>query len=276
LPLLIITGLALLLIAWFVGQPWLAARRRARAQAQPYPPAWRAIVRRRVPLAARMPADLQAQLRKHIQAFLAEKQFIGCQGQTVDDEVRVTIAAQACMLLLNRKGAPFPGLRQVLVYPRAFFVDVAHADETGVVQSGRDLRAGESWQEGQVVVSWEDVIEGAAQAHDGWNVVLHEFAHQLDAETGSTNGCPDLGDTRLQARWTQVLQQAYAQLVRETEAWEAGGPEPFLDPYGASAPAEFFAVLTETFFEQGHALRAHHPELFDLLRACYRVDPTLW
>lgn len=273
MPILIVTVLALLLIAWFIWQPRLVSQRRERQQAEAFPPAWRAIIRRSVPLAASLPADLQMQLRRHIQVFLAEKAFVGCQGLVIDDEVRVTIAAQACLLLLNRPTDYFPALRQVLVYPSAFEVDIEHTDDIGVVQSGRDWRAGESWQEGQVILSWEDVLTGAADPHDGWNVVIHEFAHQLDSETGLTDGTPALANPERQASWSRVMQAEFESLVA---ALERGEEDTFLDPYGASDPVEFFAVVTEAFFEQGPELRAHHPALFEELLAFYRVDTSAW
>lgn len=273
MPILIVTLLALLLIAWFLWQPRLVKHRRERRQAEAFPPAWRAIIRRNVPLAASLPADLQMQLRRHIQVFLAEKAFVGCQGQVIDDEVRVTIAAQACLLLLNRPTDYYPALRQVLVYPSAFAVDIEHTDEIGVVQSGRDWRAGESWQEGQVILSWQDVVDGAADPHDGWNVVVHEFAHQLDSETGMTDGTPALANPARRANWSRVMQVEFEALVAALERREE---DTFLDPYGASDPVEFFAVVTEAFFEQGPELRAHHPALFEALLAFYRVDTSAW
>jgi len=273
LPILIVTILALLLIAWLIWQPRLVTQRRVHQQGQAFPPAWRAIIRRNVPLAASLPADLQVQLRRHIQVFLAEKAFVGCQGQVIDDEVRVTIAAQACLLLLNRPNDYYPALRQVLVYPSAFEVDIAHTDEIGVVQSGRDWRAGESWQEGQVILSWEDVLVGAADPVDGWNVVIHEFAHQLDSEAGLTDGIPALPSAARQASWSKVMQAEFEALLA---ALDRGEEDTFLDPYGASNPAEFFAVVTEAFFEQGRELRTHHPALFEELLAFYCVDTSAW
>lgn len=272
MPLLILTLLALLLIAWFVWQPRIQAWRRRRTQADPFPSAWRAILRRRVPAFARLPAALQLQLKKQIQVFLAEKEFIGCQGQAINDEVRVTIAAQACMLLLGRPEHHYPSLRQVLVYPGAFRIQREHTSEDGVVQSRRDVLVGESWEQGQVILSWDDVLHGAADPHDGWNVVLHEFAHQLDSESGLTNGAPDLGSAQRYARWSRVMQAAYDRLCEAVDR----GLDTFLDPYAATDPAEFFAVITETFFEQGPDLRLEHPDLYAELKAFYQVDPASW
>ncbi|MCH8180662.1 MAG: zinc-dependent peptidase [Proteobacteria bacterium] len=276
MPIAIVAIFSLLLVAWFIGQPLWVARQRDRTQADPFPLTWRRILRRRVPLVALLPADLQLQLKKHIQVFLAEKAFIGCKGQPITDEVRVTIAAQACLLLLNRPGDYFPALRQILVYPSAFLVEHEQVDDAGVVQARRDLRSGESWQQGQVILAWDDVLRGAADPHDGWNVVIHEFAHQLDSQTGLTNGAPDLGSAERYAQWSEAMQSAYDALCADTDAWETGGPEPFLDPYGASDPAEFFAVVTETFFERPRALSTAHPELYRELSRFYRVHPAGW
>lgn len=277
LPIVVLAILTLLLIAWFLGQPRIDAWRRGRVQAEPFPPEWRAILRRRVPLVASLPADLQLQLKKHIQVFLAEKAFIGCKGQLIDDEVRVTIAAQACLLILKRPSHFYPGVRQILVYPNAFLVDRVHTDDSGVVRSGRDVLAGESWSQGQVILSWKDVLDGAAHPEDGVNVVVHEFAHQLDFETGYANGAPDLGaGADKYARWSSVMQVAYEGLCIEADGAVTGGREPFLDPYGATNPAEFFAVVSEAFFGQARDLAAEHPALYAELKGFYRLDPVTW
>ncbi len=276
MPILIVAICSLLLVAWFIGQPRWVAWRRRQTKADPFPPAWRRILRKRVPGVALLPADLQLQLKKHIQVFLAEKAFIGCKGQPITDEVRVTIAAQACLLILNRPADYFPSLRQILVYPSAFLVDHEEVDAAGVVQARRDLRSGESWREGQVILAWDDTVRGAANPHDGWNVVIHEFAHQLDSETGLTNGAPDLGPASRYAEWSEVMQSAYDALCSATDAMAQGGPTPFLDPYGATNPAEFFAVVTEVFFERPRALSTEHPALYSELSRFYRVHPASW
>ncbi len=271
-PLLALLGFGGLLIAWFAGQPRLSNWLRTRRQAEPFPAEWRRILRRRVPLLHRMPVDLQLQLKKHIQVFLAEKTFVGCQGLEINDDVRVTIAAQACLLLLNRPTDYFPRLRQILVYPGAFAVQHDEVDAAGVVHARRDVRAGESWEQGQVILSWDDVRRGAAVPHDGWNVVIHEFAHQLDAESGKTNGAPELHSARQYKQWSQLMQAHYDAL----QAALTRGEDTFLDPYAATAPAEFFAVLSETFYEQPLALQKAHPALYAELKSFYRVDPATW
>jgi len=272
LPLLIVACLTALLIAWLWWQPQITAWRRMRVQRAPFPDAWRDIIRRRVPYVRALPADLQLQLKKHIQVFLAEKAFIGCGGLVMTDEIRVTIAAQACLLILNRPTDYYPKLRQILVYPGAFFVDRVQTDFAGIQREQRQVLSGESWTQGQVILSWHDTVEGAAVVDDAQNVVIHEFAHQLDSEKGYTNGAPLLIGRQRYERWSRVMSQAFAQLQRDA----AQGLPTLLNPYGATNPAEFFAVLSETFFEQPGELAAQHPDLYRELCDFYRIDPLSW
>jgi len=271
--LVILLALGLGIAAWLMSEPARTARRRRRLRARPFPAAWREIVRRRVPVVSRMPADLQLQLKGHVQVFLDEKQFIGCAGFEITDEVRVTIAAQACQLLLNRRTDYFSSLREILVYPAAFATDRTQTDGHGLVQEGREVMSGESWQRGQVVLSWDDVVEGAAIVDDGRNVVLHEFAHQLDQETGYANGAPRLLDRLHYARWSRVLGEEYALLRQQAMS---GVAPTVLNTYGATNPAEFFACATEVFFERPHTLAAAHPKLYEEFAGFYRVEPLSW
>ncbi|APV51279.1 hypothetical protein BWI17_17265 [Betaproteobacteria bacterium GR16-43] len=270
--LIFILAVTLLVIAWLVAGPFLTERRRRKIRTQPFPAAWRSILRRRVPYYLRLPRNLQRQLEQHIQVFIAEKKFIGCDGQDITDEVRVTIAAQACLLILNRKTDYFPKLAQVLVYPSAFLVERVRAEPSGVLQEERHALSGESWTHGQVIVSWEDAVEGAAIVDDGRNVVLHEFAHQLDQQKGYANGAPYLGGRDRYPRWSQVMSHEFSQLQ-----YRAATAQPSLmSYYGATNPAEFFAVATEVFFEQPREMAALHPALYEELSALYRVDPASW
>jgi Mlc titration factor MtfA (ptsG expression regulator) len=271
-PLLITLGLAALFLLWLLGQPRLAVWRRARVRRQPFPAGWRRILKRRVPVFRRLPVDLQLQLKKHMQVFLAEKPFIGCAGLQVTDEMRVTIAAQACLLLLNHPRPDyFPNLRQVLVYPGAFAVSRVHSDGA-VVRDQRQVLAGESWQQGQVILSWQDALEGAAVADDGRNVVIHEFAHQIDQANGPANGAPLLPTTRDRRRWSRVWNEAFAEL----QAQAARGEPSLFSDYGATSPAEFFAVASEVFFEQPQQMAWEAPELYRELARFYRVNPINW
>jgi Mlc titration factor MtfA (ptsG expression regulator) len=270
-----VLGLVLLVAAWLAGQPLLAARRRRRIAARPFASSWRQIIDRNVPIYRRLPDDLRIRLRRLIRVFIADKQFVGCAGMQIDDEVRVTIAAQACLLLLHRdpvKRALFPSLSTILVYPGPFVAERVRAEPSGVVQETRDALTGESHARGQVVLSWEDVLAGAADPSDGRNVVIHEFAHQLDQEKGYANGAPPLGRRERYERWSRVLGEAFAQL-RERAAM---GEPTLLNPYGATDPAEFFAVASEHFFEQPHRMAAELPALYVELRDFYGVEPTVW
>jgi Mlc titration factor MtfA (ptsG expression regulator) len=259
------TGAALL------GPTLVRLWRRQRIARQPFPAEWRDIMRRRVPMVRELPAARQLRLKKHIQVLLREVPFIGCAGLEVSDEMRVTIAAQAAFLLLGRGGS-FGNLREVLVYPGHFVVPRSEAGAGGVVHEGRDVLAGQSWQRGQVILAWAAVQDGAADPHDGANVVMHEFAHQLDQDTGAANGAPYVGRGALQQDWARVMN-------REFNALRAGlaREEPSLiGPYAATSPAEFFAVTTELFFERPDALAAERPSLYEQLKRCYRLDPSTW
>jgi hypothetical protein len=285
MSLVLILLLAVAIVAVIVWAPrWRASRREAWA-ARPFPPAWRAVLRRRVPLYRRLPVPLQQQLRRHVQVFLAEKQIVGCGGLEVTDEMRVTVAAHAGLLHLNRAGPLYPDLHRVLLYPAAFIVERLQPAAGGVLREERRVLSGESWSRGQVILSWPDVLEGARIADDGHNVALHEFAHQLDQQSGPANGAPRQPTNALQARWARTMTAEYEALhdrlrwhARFGDAGDGGEPEPpeLIDPYGATAPAEFFAVATEVFFERAPALAERHPRLFDVLRDFYRVDPRGW
>ena len=269
LPMLALVMLTVLGVAALVAQPWWSERRRMRLASRPFPAAWRRILRRRVPIVARLPLELQLRLKRLVQVFIAEKPFIGCQGRKITDEVRVTIAAQACLLLLGQARADcYPRLRQVLVYPGSFVADRERPLGAGVVRSERQTMSGESWTSGQVVLSWQDVVAGAADPDDGRNVTLHEFAHQIDQDSGAADGRPWRADRATRRRWAMVMGQALERLRSETSA--------LIDSYGASDPAEFFAVVTEVFFERPAELAVEAPEVYDELVALYRIDPMRW
>ena len=266
-------ALLLSVAAWLAGPAVLSALRRRRVRRQPFPAAWREVLRRRMPAFARLPADLQLQLKKHIQVLIAEKPFIGCAGLVITDEVRVLIAAQAALLLLHRQAGYFARLRQILVYPGAFIVERSQPDELGLTHETRRALSGESWQQGQILLSWDDVLAGAADPHDGHNVVIHEFAHQLDQERGGANGAPWLGRREGYVNWARVLSSEYVALQAQLAHGEA---PPVIDAYAATSPAEFFAVVSEHFFEQPAALAAAHPALYAEFARCYRTDPLAW
>ncbi|MBZ2207038.1 zinc-dependent peptidase [Massilia soli] len=243
-----------------------------RALAEPMSAHHLQILDANVPVYRHMDGALQLQLQRLIKQFLYQKKFIGCAGQHIDDEVRVTIAAQACMLLLNRPSRVYGGLETVLVYPSAFMAPRKHVDAAGVVTEARQDLLGESWGDGRVVLAWDHVLQGTLNWTEGHNVVLHEFAHQLDSESGSNNGAPWLGDRASYQRWSEVLSRDFANLQVDAMYRQ----QSVLDHYGASSPAEFFAVATEAFFARPYEMASHHPQLFDQFLRYYRVDPRAW
>lgn len=249
----------------------LKQRRRRRLRAQPFPKHWSAIIERNVPFFRRLSASDQTELLGHIRVFLAEKRFEGCAGLEVTDEIRVTIAAQACLLLLRRKTNYFPHLLTVLVYPSTYLVDEKRPLEGPVWEEGTMGRLGETGRiMGSLVLAWDAAKSGAADSSDGKNVVLHEFAHQLDFENGSADGAPAFASREQQLSWGGVMRTEFASL----RAADDTGIPTLLDTYGAVNPAEFFAVSTEAFFERPCALRAHHPKLYAELQRYFLQDPV--
>ena len=246
-------------------------RRRERLQQQPLRPDWLTIIDRNVPYCRSLTTDDQRELHGLVQVFLAEKQFEGCGGLEMTDEIRVTVAAQACILLLRRQTDVYPTLRSILVYPHAYVAPTATRQPDGTVLEYSQGRLGESWVRGPVVLSWDDVIAGASDIHDGRNVVFHEFAHQLDHESGAADGAPVLPKRSMYIAWARVLGGEYEMLIDDITHHR----RTLLDQYGATNAAEFFAVVTEYFFERPVPLKARHPELYEQLRLFYKQDPVL-
>ena len=246
-------------------------RRRHRLRARPFPEKWLTLIQRNVVIFRRLSAGDRAELLGHIQVFLAEKRFEGCGGFAITDEVRVTIAAQACLLLLHRKTDYFPQLLTILVYPSSYAVEERRQVGEHVWEEGTVSRLGETGRRmGSLVLSWGAVKHGAADPSDGKNVVLHEFAHQLDFENNAVDGVPQLATREQQSAWTAVMRSEFASL----RAADESGVPTLLNTYGATDPAEFFAVSVEAFFEQPHALLAYHPKLYAELRTYFQQDPV--
>jgi Mlc titration factor MtfA (ptsG expression regulator) len=246
------------------------SKRRAKLRGRPLSAEHRATIRRNVAYVATLSAADQRELEGHIQVFLAEKSFEGCGGLAMTDEIKLTIAAQACVLLLHRETDYYPGLESILVYPSAYVVKNTRQTIGNLVVESDQVRLGESWVRGTVVLAWDAVQRGASDVHDGHNVVLHEFAHQLDAEDGAMNGAPDLGKRSLYSAWAHALGAEYDELLDRIAEHQPAD----IDAYGATSPAEFFAVATEAFFQTGAQLKRNHPELYEVLRAFYRQDPA--
>ena len=244
--------------------------RRAEITNRPFPDNWERVLRSSLPRGWRLPAEGMDRLRRCVQIFIAEKDFLGLDGLEITDEIRVTVAAPACLLLI---GIPhldvYPRLREVLIHPHVFGDEIEAVGPNGRRYRIPRIHAGEAWVRGPVVLAWDSVRRSIASPCDGYNVIFHEFAHVLDMQAGIADGAPPL-DTRDQQReWSRVFNEEYQAF---TAATRAGRPT-LLNPYGATKPAEFFAVVTEHFFEQPRQLRTKHPELYGQLRAFYQQDP---
>jgi Mlc titration factor MtfA (ptsG expression regulator) len=243
--------------------------RRRRLDRRAFPTTWLNILRERVPYYHLLSRDEQTELQKLIRVFLAEKNFEGCGGLKITDEIRVTIAAQACILLLNREHDYYSGLESILVYPSSYLAPSEFIDEAGVVHEGAEGRLGEAWLRGAIILSWDEVRQDSRDFQDGRNVTFHEFAHQLDQQDGTFDGAPVLEKASHYRSWARVLSKEYAALNEAAER----GHKTLIDQYGATNPAEFFAVITEAFFETPKALQEKHPELYEELKKFFHQDP---
>lgn len=249
------------------------SRRRARLRAQTAPVAWRTILEQNLPVFTRLSQADQKELLGHTQVFLAEKHFEGAGGLELTDEIRVTIAGQASLLLLHRDTDYYPELVSIIVYPSGYTATEDRHIGGGIWEEGGEDRLGHTGKGLRaLVLAWDSVRHGAAAPFDGNNLVLHEFAHQLDFENQRSDGTPALDTHGDYLAWARVMSAEYEAL---RDATDSGVPT-LLDSYGATDPAEFFAVITEVFFERPRALRKLHPALFDQLKRFYKQDPTLY
>lgn len=249
---------------------YLRLRKRRALLKDPFPEEWSTILTRNLPPYQKITAELRQQLHAFIRIFIAEKSFEGCGGLELTDEIRVTIAGQACMLLLNRSTDCYPKFSSVLVYPSTYVVGT-RPNITGQ-PADPSVRLGESWNQGAVVLAWDSVKSGALNFRDGHNVVMHEFAHQLDQEDGRGDGTPILATRSAYSVWAQVFATEFELLQAQTRK----GRKSVMDAYGATNAAEFFAVATETFFEKPAQLKKKHPDLYHELQGYYRVNPIEW
>jgi hypothetical protein len=245
-------------------------RKRIALRQKPFSSDWLEVIHANIPYYSTLPEPLKQELRELTQILLHEKHFEGCGGFEMTDEVRVTIAATAGILLLNRKSDYFQGLRTILVYEEAFTVEGEETGDDGLVTEWDEVFSGESWGQGVVILAWEEVRLGFTNSCDGYNVVLHEFAHQLDEENPLAEGLPLLDEASDYQEWAEVSLRHFNRLRKDVRR----NKKTVLDEYGAEDPAEFFAVATETFFERPIQLKKKRPELYRILCQFYRQDPA--
>lgn len=272
-PLLLVIAAIVAAVFWLIGVPILEGHRRLALGRKALPQQWVQWLEQDVAAYPRLPAALREKLHALIQIFVQQKTFVGCNGLGVTDRMRVLIAANACLLVVNRPGVPrehlYDDLYSILIYPTPFVVPETHRDQHGLVTEGHRVLSGQAWDSRRIILSWED-IELAQPA--GHNVVLHEFAHYLDMEDETMDGAPGLGSKAAYEQWSTIFWEEYDRLRANIQA----GAPTLIDPYAATAPAEFFAVVTEVFFGQPVELEAQHARLYQQLRKYYRVDPARW
>lgn len=227
--------------------------------------AWRDVLA--LPVFAGLSAAEEAKLRERASGLLADKTFSGAGGAEVDAYMRTAIAVLAALPVLELGHEAYGNWREIVVYPGEFIHDGHETDEAGVVHHIRHVRSGEAMAGGPLVLSWDDVA--ASGGGEGYNVVIHEFAHKLDMRNGNVDGLPPLHPGMRIEDWSAAFTAAYEDLCRRVEAGEATD----IDPYAAESPAEFFAVLTEYFFEWPQAVYAHYPAVYEQLERYYRQNP---
>lgn len=269
--LILLFGIFALIVSSIIAHYYWKEYKRNRIKKAGLPPEHRSILERNVSHYRKMPIALRKQLEELVAVFLNEKEFEGCGGLEIDDEIKVTIAGQACLLLLNRKTDIYPTLYSVLIYPSAYFAKTKRKIAGQVVED-EDIRLGESWCGGSVVIAWDEVKKEMNNLNDGRNVVIHEFAHQLDQLDGKANGAPPLEGRTSYREWAKILSSEFENLKFEVSR----GIRDVIDEYGASEPAEFFAVATESFFEKPFDMFERHPDLYAELKAFYCIDPISW
>ena len=258
------------LLACWAFRSWRKRRRRTHVRKTPLSADHIGLLDQHVHLYRNLTPDLRDELHGHVNVLLDEKNFFGLGGQAITDEVRLTVAGYAGLLLLGRETQYFPGFSSILIYPDTIVTTQVHRDGQVEVQK-ESHRAGESWKRGPVVLSWDSVKRGA-MANDGFNVVIHEFAHKLDEEDGAVDGAPLLSDASAYREWATVLTEEFASLERRVRK----NKNRVLDDYGLTNPPEFFAVATESFFEKGKEMQRRLPELYEQLQRVYRVSPADW
>jgi Mlc titration factor MtfA (ptsG expression regulator) len=249
---------------------WLRRRRRRRLGSRPLPPGWRLFLTANFAQYGWLSPEDRARLDGLTQILVAEKNWEGCNGLVMTDEIKVTIAAQAALLAIRLVDEYFESIYSVLVYPSAYVARQTELQPGGVVVESHSPRLGEASSVGAIVLSWPDVLRSGRIPDDGVNVVFHEFAHALDLQGHGFDGAPLLESRAQYQTWAEVMTGEYHRLIQRTRH----GRPTLLDPYGTVSEAEFFAVVTESFFEQPLDMREEHPKLYELFRDFFRQDPA--
>lgn len=254
---------------------WLRDRARKQLLEAPFPPEWHSALPRWIPITERLPAQRRREFERLVRVFVAEKNWVGAGGLELNDEIRVTVAGYACLMILGLTDFLYENVETIIVYPSTVRAPLREGNifrqPLGPVSERPPALLGEAHLRGPVILVW-DAVKRARHPERGHNVVFHEFAHQLDMLDGSANGAPPLHSQSDYKLFFEVCQAEYTAL----RAAAASGTPTFLDPYGATNEAEFFAVSTEFFFDAPRALRDHHPELYAILKRFFRLDPATW
>jgi Mlc titration factor MtfA (ptsG expression regulator) len=263
-----IMAAAALPILWILYQApaWMRRRRRQRLMAAPFPDAWLRLVET-LPLYQALCKEDQTELVQKMSLFLAEKTFVPCNDAVVDDLLRMMIASGACLLLLHRQTEFYPLVNDILVYPTTFNNCRREILAGGIVREEGTALLGEASKWGEVILAADQIRADAFNITDGRNVVLHEFAHQLDGESGEFNGAPPLAQKAERASWSLDFTKAFRALQQHE-----GGTA--IDAYGATNPAEFFAVATECFFERPSTMQRQYPAVYADLKSFYQQAPS--
>jgi MtfA peptidase len=272
-PLVVPAAAAILLLGLLAGWVLMRSWRPSRSRRPPadVPGTWRPLIESRVPLTRRLTVDEWDRLLWLVRGFVREKNFEGIDGLAITEEIKVIVAAQACLLLLHLDTGPFPRVRSIILYPGTFVPNAPLLDRHVRVEPEQEPAPllGEALR-GVIVLSWESVQQSTMEPGDGHNVVLHEFAHELDQEDGYVDGIPLLEAPQSTRVWARVLRERFEELQRKTKEGESD----LLNAYGATNRAEFFAVATELFFERPVEMRERYPDLYRELKGFYRQDPA--
>lgn len=251
---------------------WLENHKRKKILEAPFPVEWENILSSKLKHYKRLPADQQKHLRDLVQVFVAEKYWEGCGGLELTDEMKLTIAGAACLLVLGLPHDLFSDVKSILVYPTTMRLPERPLSihSTAAPPQGSQAILGEAQLGGPVILAWDAALQDCRHPETGHNVVYHEFAHKLDMLTGQADGTPPLNSAEEYRQWTDVCSHVFLDLRARAKA----GRKTFLDSYGATNEAEFFAVATEEFFGKPSSLKQHHPDLYEVLSKFYRQDPA--